>query len=77
MSAPETITKTATLYRMVMDKHICPYGFKAKDLLERNGFTVDDHYLKTREETDAFQAENGVKTTPHTFIPSPKGSPAF
>ena len=61
-------TRRATVYRMVMEKHVCPYGLKTKDLLEREGFTVDDHWLTTREETDAFKAEHGVKTTPQTFI---------
>lgn len=60
--------RRATLYRMVLDKHVCPYGLKAKDLLQRQGYTVDDRWLTTREETDAFKAENGVKTTPQTFI---------
>ncbi len=58
----------ATLYRMVMPSHTCPYGVKAKDLLQRRGYTVDDHWLRTREDTDAFKAEHGVKTTPQTFI---------
>ena len=62
------MSKQATLYRMVMPEHTCPYGLKAKDLLEREGFTVDDHWLKTREETDAFKAEQHVATTPQTFI---------
>ncbi len=53
---------------MVMPGHICPYGLKAKHLLESRGFTVDDRWLTTREETDAFKAEHGVKTTPQTFI---------
>ncbi len=60
--------ETATLYRMVMDDHVCPFGLKAKDLLEREGYRVDDHWLETREETDAFQREHGVETTPQTFI---------
>ncbi|MEE2862189.1 MAG: MauE/DoxX family redox-associated membrane protein [Pseudomonadota bacterium] len=60
--------KKATLYRMVMPDHICPYGLKSKDLLERQGFTVDDNYLKTREQTDAFKEKHGVETTPQTFI---------
>ena len=59
---------TAALYRMVMPMHTCPYGLKAKDLLEREGYTVDDHWLSTREETEAFKAEHSVKTTPQTFI---------
>lgn len=60
--------KSATLYRMVMPTHVCPYGLKAKHLLESRGYHVDDHWLKTREETDAFKAQHGVKTTPQTFI---------
>jgi len=72
-SNPETASgsdggKTAALYRMVMDDHVCPYGLKAKDLLEREGFEVDDHWLETREETDAFQAEHNVDTTPQIFL---------
>ena len=62
------MTKQAILHRMVMPGHTCPYGLKAKHLLERRGFAVDDRWLTTREETDAFKAEHGVKTTPQTFI---------
>ena len=60
--------KKATIYRMVMPEHTCPYGLKAKDLLRRQGYEVEDHWLRTREETDAFKAKHGVKTTPQTFI---------
>ncbi len=60
--------KTARLYRMVMDSHVCPYGIKSKWLLERQGFNVEDHHLTTREQTDAFKAKHGVETTPQTFI---------
>ena len=66
MSTPSS--KTAVLHRMVMPGHTCPYGLKAIDLLKRRGFTVEDHWLETREETDAFKAEHGVKTTPQVFI---------
>ncbi|MBX7493027.1 glutaredoxin [Qipengyuania sp. 1NDW9] len=62
------MTKTAQLYRMVMDKHVCPYGIKAKWLLEKHGYTVEDHHLSTREQTDAFKEKHGVKTTPQVFI---------
>lgn len=58
----------AILHRMVMDQHVCPYGLKAKDLLRRKGYAVEDHHLTTRQETDAFKAEQGVKTTPQVFI---------
>ena len=60
--------RQATLHRMVMPEHICPYGLKSKHLLESRGFIVDDRWLTTREKTDAFKAEHGVKTTPQTFI---------
>ncbi|WP_109463835.1 MauE/DoxX family redox-associated membrane protein [Albibacillus kandeliae] len=60
--------KTAVLYRMVMPDHLCPYGLKAKDLLERNGFEIEDHWLETREETEAFMERHGVGTTPQTWI---------
>ncbi|MEG3597905.1 MAG: glutaredoxin, partial [Pseudomonadota bacterium] len=51
--------KTARLYRMVMDKHVCPFGTKSKWLLEREGFAVEDNWLRTREQTDAFKAGHG------------------
>jgi glutaredoxin len=62
------VGETAVLYRMVMPNHTCPYGLKAKHLLESRGFTVEDHHLTTREATDAFKAEHAVATTPQTFI---------
>ena len=62
------MTKTAQLYRMVMEDHLCPYGLKSKDLLERQGYEIDDNHLTTREETDAFKKERDVKTTPQTYI---------
>ena len=61
-------SKRATLYRMVMPGHVCPYGLKSKWQLERHGYAVDDHELTTRAETDAFKAAHGVATTPQAFI---------
>lgn len=60
--------KSATLYRMVMADHMCPYGLKSKDLLLRQGYTVSDHHLSTREAVNAFKTEHGVNTTPQAFI---------
>lgn len=60
--------KRATLYRMVMETHVCPYGLKARHLLRRQGYDVDDRWLTTREQTDAFKAEHQVKTTPQIVI---------
>ena len=62
------MTSQATLHRMVMPGHTCPYGLKAKHLLKRRGFAVDDRWLETRAEVDAFKAEHGVQTTPQTFV---------
>ncbi len=51
-----------------MDKHVCPYGLKARYLLKSEGYEVDDHWLTTREETDAFKSEHNVETTSQIFI---------
>lgn len=64
----DTSAKKAVLYRMVMEKHLCPYGLKAKDLLQRQGYEVEDNWLTTREQVDAFKAKHGVETTPQIFI---------
>src|SRR5687767_2551475 len=64
----ESNGKTATIYRMVMPEHLCPFGLKSVDLLKRKGYKVDDHWLKTRAEHDAFKAAHTVETTPQTFI---------
>jgi len=58
----------ATLVRMVMPTHVCPFGLKALHLLKSRGYEVDDRHLTTRAETDAFKAEQGVATTPQVFI---------
>jgi len=63
-----TASRKAVIYRMVMPSHTCPYGLKAKDLLRRAGYEVDDHHLTTRAEADAFKAQHGVSTTPQIFI---------
>ena len=60
--------KTAKLYRMVTDNHVCPFGIKSKDLLQRKGYVVEDHPLTSRAQTDKFKALHNVETTPQTFI---------
>ncbi len=60
--------KTAVLYRMVLPDHLCPSGLKAKWLLEKEGYAVDDRPFRTRAEVDAFKAEHGVATTPQAWI---------
>ena len=66
----DTLATKAVLYRMDTPEHTCPYGLKSKDLLERQGYEVDDRLLTTREEADAFKEEHGVETTPQTWIGS-------
>lgn len=62
------LPRTAVLHRMVMEKHACPWGIKSKHLLEKLGYRVEDRWLTTRDQVDAFKAEHGVATTPQTFI---------
>ncbi len=62
------MSKSATLYRMVLADHICPWGLKARQVLRANGFAIDEHLLTTRAEVDAFKVEHGVKTTPQIWI---------
>jgi len=74
-----TEERLAILYRMVLPEHTCPYGVRAKQMLEQAGYHVEDHILRTREEVDDFQAENNVTTTPQIFIDGQKvgGSTEF
>ena len=60
--------RSAILYRMVLPEHTCPFGVRAKEVLLQNGFSVDERLLQTREEVDAFKADQGVATTPQIFI---------
>ncbi len=64
----QTTKPAAALYRMVMEKHVCPWGLRSKYLLRQQGYRVEDHHLTSRAQTDAFKAEHGVETTPQTFI---------
>ena len=61
-------SRTAVLVRMVLPDHVCPYGVRAKELLEQHGFEFEDRLLKSRDEVDAFKEEHGVATTPQIFI---------
>lgn len=60
--------KTATLYRMILPDHVCPFGVRAKQMLEDAGFEVEDNILSSREQVDAFEQKHGVDTTPQVFI---------
>jgi len=67
MTSAEPASK-AVLYRMVMPGHICPYGLKSLHLLRSKGYDVEDRWIETRAQQEAFKVEHGVKTTPQTFI---------
>ena len=60
--------KEAVLYRMVLPDHTCPFGVRARALLEQHGYRVDDRVLHTRAEVDRFEADEGVETTPQVYI---------
>ena len=60
--------RSATLYRMVLPDHTCPFGVRAKTMLDEAGYEVEEHILGSRDEVDAFKAEHGVATTPQIFI---------
>ncbi len=59
---------SAVLYRMVLPEHTCPFGVRALELLRAHGYDVDDRVLRSRAEVDAFEAQEGVETTPQVFI---------
>jgi hypothetical protein len=52
---------------MVMPEHICRYGLKARYLLRRGGYAINDQWLTTRAETDAFKGKHDVETTPQSL----------
>ena len=60
--------KTASLYRMAMPGHLCPFGLKSLSLLKRKGYEIEDNTFDTRDEVDAFMEAQGVETTPQTWI---------
>jgi glutaredoxin 3 len=60
--------KRAVLYRMVLPDHECPFGVRAKHMLEDAGFEIEEHILESREEVDAYMESEGVERTPQVFI---------
>ena len=63
-----TDARTAILYRMILSDHTCPFGVRAKQMLEEANFMIDDRILRSRAEVDAFERDQGVDTTPQIFI---------
>lgn len=62
------MSHSASLYRMDMPGHVCPYGLKSRDLLRRKGFDIDDKPLQTKAETEQIKELFDVDTTPQTVI---------
>ena len=63
-----TEPRTATLHRMVLPDHVCPFGIRAKQLLQAEGYDVDDRILRDRDAVEGFKAEQGIATTPLIVI---------
>ena len=53
---------------MVTPNHLCPWGVKAKDLLKRHGYQVEDHHLESKEANVAYKDEHGFDETPQIFL---------
>ena len=60
--------RSATLYRMKLPDHECPYGLLAKRMLEDAGFEIDERLLTTRDEVEAFKEDQQVATSPIIFV---------
>ena len=58
----------AKIVRMVTPDHLCPWGIKAKDLLERNNYEIEDQHLDSMDANKAFKEEYGYDETPQIFI---------
>lgn len=56
------------MYRMKLPDHECPFGLKAKQMLEDSGVQFEDRLLTSRQEVDAFEEKEGVLTTPQIFV---------
>ncbi|XKH60563.1 glutaredoxin [Halomonas sediminis] len=64
-SAP---SKTARVFRMKTEEHLCPFGLKTVDLLKRKGYQVEDNLLTSRQEIEDFKEKAEVDTTPQVYI---------
>jgi glutaredoxin len=61
-------SRQAVLYRMVLPDHTCPFGVRAREMLEEAGFGIEEHILRSREEVEAFEQKEGVMTTPQVYV---------
>ncbi|HET7605529.1 MAG TPA: glutaredoxin domain-containing protein [Sphingomicrobium sp.] len=60
--------RRVVLYRMKLPEHECPYGLRARQMLEGAGIPFEERLLTSRDEVDAFEDEHEVDTTPQVFV---------
>lgn len=60
--------KKAKIVRMVTPDHLCPWGVKALDLLERNDFEIEDEHLESMDANKVYKEEHGYDETPQIWI---------
>jgi glutaredoxin len=53
---------------MKLPEHECPYGLRARQMLEAAGIPFEERLLTSRDEVDAFEDEHEVDTTPQVFV---------
>jgi glutaredoxin len=53
---------------MKLPEHECPYGLRARQMLEGAGIPFEERLLTSRDEVDAFEDEHEVDTTPQVFV---------
>ena len=41
---------SAVIYRMILPDHECPFGRRAKQMLDEADFEVEEHILSSRED---------------------------
>lgn len=56
------------LYRMDLPDHACPWGLKARQLLQDQGIPFTDHPLTSQAAVQAFKQAHQVATTPQIFM---------
>ncbi|WP_367110456.1 MauE/DoxX family redox-associated membrane protein [uncultured Psychrobacter sp.] len=60
--------KSAIIFRMVMDNHLCPFGLKSLDALKHADYDIIDRHITNQDQNSLVKESLGVETTPQTFI---------
>jgi glutaredoxin/uncharacterized membrane protein YphA (DoxX/SURF4 family) len=61
-------TKSARIDRMITPDHMCPWGLKGKNILERKGYELADNHIDSMDENKKYKEEHGVDETPQIWI---------